>query len=159
PVRLLMLLGLIHGALSHGRNEQLLGIVGALILAEPIGAALGRGPAVVLGPIWRRFSVGTALIAGAAGVLRRALPLSPERTGATFADLIGGLPQAIRAQPVLNEYGLGGQLMFQGVRPFIDSRADLHGDEFLTRYRRITGPDRAALELALSEFAIGWTIF
>ncbi len=43
PMRLLMLLGLIHGALSHARNEQLLGLLGMLILAEPLGASLARG--------------------------------------------------------------------------------------------------------------------
>ncbi len=69
------------------------------------------------------------------------------------------MPAALRAKPVLNEYGLGGQLIFQGVRPFIDSRADLYGDAFLTRYRRIISPNRDALERALAEYGIAWTIF
>src|SRR6202011_5400202 len=69
------------------------------------------------------------------------------------------VPVEIRSKPVLNEYGLGGQLIFHGVRPFVDSRADLHGDEFLTRYRRIAAPERDALNRALSEYDIAWTIF
>ena len=159
PVRLLMLLALIHGALSHGRNEQLLGLVGVLILAEPLGASLGRGHAEAMGAAWHRVAAGTALIAALALAGRLALPLSPERTGAAFAATIEHVSPALREKPVLNEYSLGGQLIFQGVRPFIDSRADLYGDAFLTRYHRITWPDRAELDRALAEFGIAWTMF
>ena len=69
------------------------------------------------------------------------------------------MPLALRAKTVLNDYSLGGQLIFQGVRPFIDSRADLYGDAFLTRYHCITWPDRDALSRALTRFGIVWTIF
>ena len=41
-IRLIMFLGLVHLALIHARNQQLLGIVGALILAEPIGESLAE---------------------------------------------------------------------------------------------------------------------
>ena len=164
PIRLLMLLGLVHAALSHARNQQLLGIVGTLVLAEPIGASLiaaklARGHAAPLGPAWRRVSAGAALIAVVALLVRVALPLSPQRSGAAFAGTLDAVPQAMRAQPVLNEYGLGGALIFNGVRPFIDGRADLYGDEFLTRYHRIVFLDHAELERALSEYQIAWTIF
>ncbi len=159
PIRLLMFLGLIYGALSHARNEQLLGIVGALILAEPVGASLARGRAEALGVAWQWLSAGAALIAVAALAVRISLPLSPEQTGVAFAATLDAVPPSLRAQPVLNEYGLGGKLIFNGVRPFIDSRADLYGDTFLTRYYRIASPDLAELKRALSEYHIAWTIF
>jgi hypothetical protein len=159
PIRLLLLLGLIHGAVTHARNEQLLGIAGVLILAEPLGASLGRGHAVKLGIAWRHMASGAALIAVVALLVRIAVPLGPERTGAAFAATLASVPEPLRAKPVLNDYSLGGKLIFAGVRPFIDSRADLYGDAFLTRYREILKPDRAALERALSEYAIRWTIF
>jgi hypothetical protein len=159
PVRLLILLALIHGALTHARNEQLLGIVGALVLAEPLGVSLGRGHAVTLGRRWRSLMTGTALLAAAALAIRVVLPLSPERTEAAFATTLENVPPSLRTKPVLNEYGLGGQLIFQGVRPFIDSRADLYGDAFLTQYRRIASPEQEALDRALSDYGIDWTIF
>jgi len=159
PVRLLMLLGLVHGALSHGRNEQLLGIVGVLILADPIGASLARGKAEASGTGWPSVAAATVLIAAGALTARMLLPLDPERTGAAFTAIIDTVPSGLRAEPVLNDYGLGGQLIFQDVRPFIDSRADLYGDAFLTRYHRIVSPNREALDQALSEYAIAWTIF
>jgi len=159
PIRLLLLLGLIHGALSHARNEQLLGLLGVLILAEPIGASLGRGGAAPLGSVWRRAAAGSVLLAIVALAGRVAVPLNPERTGAAFAATLEQVPPALRARPVLNDYSLGGKLIFQGVRPFIDSRADLYGDAFLTRYRNITEPDREAMNRALAEYGIDWTIF
>jgi hypothetical protein len=159
PVRLLILLGLIHAALSHARNEQLLGMVGVLILAEPLGASLGRGRAAILDPRWTRFAAGAAMIAISALATRLVLPLGPERTGAAFAATLAQVPEALRAKPVLNDYGLGGQLIFEGVHPFIDSRADLYGDAFLSRYRQIAAPEQDALDRALSDYRIAWTIF
>ncbi len=158
-IRLIMFLGLVHLALIHARNQQLLGIVGALILAEPIGECLCRGRVEARRGVWGGLWAGAFLVALAALIVRVALPLGPERTGTTFSAALEAVPLSLRAQPVLNEYGLGGQLIFNGVRPFIDSRADLYGDEFLTRYRRIDVADRAELERTLSEYRITWTIF
>jgi hypothetical protein len=157
PVRLLLLIGLVHGALAHARNQQLLGMVGVLILAAPLGASLGRGHGT--GPVWRWLPVGGALIAAVALAVHLALPLSVARTGAAFAVMLDTVPASLRAQPVLNEYGLGGQLIFNGVRPFIDSRADLYGDAFLARYHRLISPDPAELRRTLAEYRIAWTIF
>ena len=199
PLRLLMLLGLVHGALTHARNEQILGLIGALILAEPIGARLARvraaqiplaktplakiplakiplaqiplapipltrdplahGPAEALNGVWGGLTVAAACLAAMALLARGMVPLAPERTGAAFAAILDRVPAALRVQPVLNDYSLGGQLIFQGARPFVDSRADLYGDAFLTRYRALTAPDRAALDRALTEYGIAWTIF
>ncbi len=159
PIRSLMFLGLTYGALTHARNGQLLGIVGALILAEPVGASLARGCAGRLGTAWR-WPLGGAAMAGiAAMMLRFATPLSPAVTGASFAASIGAVPPSLSAQPVLNDYGLGGQLIFNGVRPFIDSRADLYGDAFLGRYRRLVSLDVPLLKQTIAEFGITWTIF
>jgi hypothetical protein len=159
PVRLLLLLGLIHGALSHARNDQLLGLLGVLILAEPVGTSLGRSSAAPLGLIGRRAATASVLLAVVALAGRVALPLDPERTGAAFAATLEHVPPALRAKPVMNDYALGGKLIFQGVRPFIDSRADLYGDAFLTRYRSITEPNYDAMDRALAEYGIAWTIF
>jgi hypothetical protein len=159
PMRLLMLLGLIHGSLAHARHEQLLAIVGVLILAEPFGASLGRGCAELSGRGYRRLTTCAALVVLAALAGRVALPLGPERSGAAFAAVLDRLPSSLRTRPVLNEYGLGGKLIFNGIRPFIDGRADLYGDVFLDRYEQIVVPDRAELDRVLSDYGIAWTIF
>jgi hypothetical protein len=159
PIRLVLFLGLVHLALTHARNEQLLGIVGALILAEPISECLSRGRAEAPGPGRSGWAVGAPAVALVALIVRVALPLGPERTGVAFEAMLDAVPPMVRAQPVLNEYGLGGQLIFNGVRPFIDSRADLYGDEFVARYQRLDVADRAELERTLLEYGVSWTVF
>lgn len=159
PVRLLVLLGLIHMALAHGRNEQLLGLIGVMILAEPLGAALGRGGAVAMGRSWNRVPALGFLAAAAALVLRVAVPLNPALTNDGFAAAIATVPPSVRATPVLNEYGIGCRLIFAGIAPFIDSRADLYGDGFLGAYRRLAAGGHDDVARALTEYGIGWTVF
>ncbi len=159
PIRMLILLGLVHGALSHARNGQLLGLVGVLILAEPFGAALGRGKAATPARPWSQLAAVAVLLGLAALAGRIMLPLEPTRTGEAFAAVIEQIPAALRVRRVLNDYGLGGPLIFHGERPFIDSRADLYGDAFLAEYRAISSGDRGALDRALSAYGIAWTIF
>jgi hypothetical protein len=69
------------------------------------------------------------------------------------------MPESLRDQPVLNDYRFGGYLIFSGIRPFIDSRADLYGDAFLGRYASIIHPDPVALERTLADYHVSWTIF
>jgi hypothetical protein len=160
PVRLLMLLGLVYGALSHDRYDQLLGILGALILAEPFGTALMRTGRAALGMVWWRLAAASAVVAVAALAGRMALPLAPQRDGTAIAEILARVPPSMRARPVLNAYNLGGALIFNGVRPFIDGRAaDLYGDAFMADYATIVAPNRIALERVLSDYGITWTIF
>jgi hypothetical protein len=159
PIRLAMLLGLVHASLSHGRHQQLLGIVGALILAEPLGRCLPSRGTAAASVAWRMTAMASAVFALGALVVRAAVPLSPDRTGGAFAAVLDQVPPALRARPVLNDYSLGGALIFSGVRPFIDSRADLYGDAFVGRYRRIIAPNRAELDRVLADYGIVWAIF
>jgi hypothetical protein len=50
-------------------------------------------------------------------------------------------------------------LIWNGVKPFIDSRADLYGDIFLQNYADITAPDKDALAATLTFYHVRWTIF
>src|SRR5208283_3780917 len=132
-LRLLLLLGLVHLTLHHARYEQLLGIIGALIVAEPIGAL--------------------------AVTARVALPLQDAPHAEAFAAL-DKVPPSLRQQPVLNDYYYGGVLIFAGIRPFIDSRSDMYGDAFDRRYLDIVAsPVPDALEAALVEHRVAWTFF
>jgi hypothetical protein len=69
------------------------------------------------------------------------------------------VPRFVRETPVLNDYAFGGYLIWNGVKPFIDSRADLHGDIFLKNYADIISPDKDALAAALAFHHARWTIF
>jgi len=69
------------------------------------------------------------------------------------------VPAALLHSPVLNDYAFGGYLIFNDVRPFIDSRAELYGERFLGRYATMVRPDKPALQAALARYRVRWTIF
>src|SRR5881227_1627769 len=65
------------------------------------------------------------------------------------------------ARPSMNgftPYNFGGYLIFKGVKPFIDGSADMYGDAFVKRYTAINGGDPAAVDAALKQYGIAWTI-
>jgi hypothetical protein len=68
------------------------------------------------------------------------------------------VPDDLRRQPVFNEYSFGGYLIFHDVRPFIDGRAELYGEDFIARYARIVRPDKRELAAVLTEYRVRWTI-
>ncbi len=157
PVRIAICLCLLHAALAHVRNEQILGLAGALVVAEPVGRQL-RSPMTGLSRrAGRCFSMAAMAICLFAVGLRLAIPVSAHHTGAAFAAVLDKVPAAIRTQPVLNDYDIGSILLFEGVPTFVDGRADLYGDDFLARYRQIES-DPSALERALSDYRIGWAV-
>jgi len=166
--RLLLFLLLFHEALNHARHNQILGLMGSLLLAEALGQlapATGAGlshkwaqrPIIRHFVTWRPATlISFALIAL---ICRVSVPLERENPlyglGATLAEV----PPSLRSQPVLNEYSFGPRLIGEGIRPFIDSRADLYGDDFLNRNNAINALQGNALPEALAEFHIAWTIF
>lgn len=158
PIRLLLLFGLLHMALRHTRHQMLAGLVGALVVAEPLALGLG----VRADPAARRAGVLPGLAGGVAllamTILRLGMP-APIPDGAAFpVAALAQVPPALRGRPVFNDYGFGGALMFEGIRPFIDARAELYGDEPLAAYLRFVRPDSAAFDEALRRGGVEWTI-
>jgi hypothetical protein len=159
-VRAGLLALLIHLALQHVRYDQMLGIVGALILAEPMARAFGQSPP----PEGRRPAtapiLGLAAVALAVALLagRLAWPLVLQDGPTRPISAVAAVPLAIAATPVLNDYSFGGYLIGQHVPVFVDGRADLYGDGFLRAYAKLLEPDRAALARRLNEGHVGWTI-
>jgi hypothetical protein len=153
--RLLLLVGLVYLALMHGRHQMLLGVVGPLLLAPSLAQAWPakdeRGK-----PLFAALAVAgfAALI-----VLRTALPVMRGDDPVTPATALAHVPRFVRETPVLNDYSFGGYLIWNGVKPFIDSRADLYGDIFLGNYADITAPDKDALAATLAYYHVRWTIF
>lgn len=162
PVRLLILLGLIHAALGHGRNQTLAGILGAMLLAEPFGGYLmrargeaGAGAAPVRPR--RRWAAACAAAALLLASARLALPVG-RSDAVTPQEALLGVPSALLSRPVFNEYSFGGYLIFKGVRPFIDGRTDLYGDAFMEGYAAMTASRGALLSDRLDARGVAWTI-
>ncbi len=152
--RALILLGLVYLALAHQRHQLLFGVAGPLLLIPSLAAAWPRGTepgSPLVAPLAAIALCGVAL-------LRLALPVQRGDDAMSPAAALAHVPAQLRGHAVLNDYAFGGYLIWNGVKPFIDSRADLYGDRFLADYAAITAPDRNRLIAALAEHRVRWTI-
>jgi hypothetical protein len=157
--RVLVVLGLAYGALRHARLGLQLAVFGFLILA-PFAAAPAAAPVAASSVMRDRRREGVvlaALLLVLAGA-RLAIPLERAEDVMAPRSALAAVPADIRARPVLNEYHLGGFLIFNGVAPFIDSRADLYGDRRLEEYTAIAAGQDGAVARALEGWKIGWVI-
>ena len=154
-IRLVMLLGLLHLSLAHARHEMLLAVIAPMLLAKPLAEALGAPGST--GRLDRRAGLVAAALAIAA--IRLLLPAPTIPAYASTRAALAALPAAITAEPVLNSYGFGGYLIFEGVKPYVDGRADMFGDAFLNNYAEIARGEPQALKGALAHEHIGWTMF
>ena len=154
-LRLLLLLGLTALALAHARHQMLLGVCAPILLADALGRA------------WPSKSQNQpplfAVIAGLALVVltavRLAVPVTRSDDPVSPVAALAHVPRFVRETPVLNDYAFGGYLIWNGVKPFIDSRADLYGDIFLQNYSDIVSPDKDTLAASLAFHHARWTIF
>ena len=155
PVRLLILLGLLHMSLHHTRHQMLVGVIVPLLIAGPLGMALPPDRAERRAERWR--TGGLAAMAGLVA-LRLLLPVVRVDGPAAPITALAHVPPALAAQPVFNDYAFGGYLIFAHVRPFIDGRMDMYGDAFMRQYLSATQPEKAALDKAFRDYGVRWTI-
>ncbi|MFT4076200.1 MAG: hypothetical protein QM647_11790 [Asticcacaulis sp.] len=159
-LRLVILLALVHLTFKHSRQEMVLGVLGVLLLAEPLGrtfsGSINGTPGQVKSSHMALVLTGIAVIALSG--LRVALPIAEPRTANTPVAALAAVPADLRAQPVLNHYDTGGYLIWKGVRPFIDGRTDMYGADFFASYNRAVSPDQATLEKTLADYRIRWTL-
>ncbi|MBV8841121.1 MAG: hypothetical protein JO000_31675 [Alphaproteobacteria bacterium] len=152
PLRILVLLGLLHLALAHVRNAEILGLLGPLLLGKPREDARAAPPL----PLMLR-GVVLASLAAASVFFGTMHPVAPGAS-ITPSAALAAIEKA-KAGPVLNDYGFGGYLLSQGVAPFIDGRTELYGGAFTARHHRAVTlanlPDFLAL---LDEYNIGATL-
>jgi len=155
--RLLLLLGMLYMALEHVRHQAVLGIVAALVLppafvrdeVEPKKAASGGNAAL---------GAGLLLAVVAIWAVRLALPEARRDSPSNPLAAIAAIPPSLRGVPVFNSYSFGGPLILSRIRPFIDGRADMYGDDFMFEWERIHDGHAAAFERAERRWGIGWTI-
>ena len=159
PIRAGLVAGLVAMALRHARHAQLLGLVAPMLLARPIAAAIGARPPREAGAVVQTAIVATLACAVAMGAVRLASPLARIDGPTAPIAALEAVPLALRAEPVLNDYGFGGYLIWSDVRPFIDGRADMYGDDILGLYRKLAAGDPATLRAMLARYRAEWTIF
>jgi hypothetical protein len=169
PLRLLLLLGLIHMALQHVRQQAVLAALAPMLLAEPFGraltparAGLRPGGRLSLADLRRSLAVlpAVALALLAAGVVgaRLAWPVQRRDNVNVPVTALAHVPPEVARLPVFNEYAFGGYLIFKGVRPYIDGRADMYGDDFVRNYLAVLTARRPDVDREFRRWGIRWTI-
>jgi hypothetical protein len=156
PLRLAVLLGLIHMALHQGRQQMVFAIVAPLLLAGPMARAFPAcaTPAAREKLIWRGAVALMALLVA----VRLTLPITRENGPTAPLSALAAVPESLREKPVLNELGFGGLLIFSGVKPFIDGRTDMYGDPFWLRYDRMVEGDAKAFDEGEAKYRFAWTL-
>jgi hypothetical protein len=153
---LVLLLFIFHMALQHQRHQLVVSVVVPLLLAEPIGRAFDRAarptPMTLLG------RAALALVIVGLAAYRIAVPMVRGDEAISPVSAVAHVPAQLAAKPVFNAYNFGGYLIFKGVKPFIDGRADMYGDAFVKRYAAINNGDPASVEAALKQYGFAWVI-
>ena len=150
-VRWILLLALLGLALLQTRHQAMLAIVAAVILPQGFARSEAHDRTDASSPL---------LIAGAALLvaIRAIMPLQPADNEANPWKLIAAVPSELRSQPVLNGYSMGGPLILSGIRPYIDGRGDMYGDDLVVPFARISQGDAKVFGEAVDRWNIRWAI-
>jgi hypothetical protein len=151
PVRWLLLGVLLALALFQVRQQAVLAIVAAMVL--PQGFAKGAASAVERGTLAIAAAFGAVLV-----LVRALMPFTLPDNESNPWKLIAAVPPELRSQPVLNGYSMGGPLILSGIRPYIDGRGDVYGDELIASYARIANGDPKPFAEAVGRWNIRWAI-
>ena len=151
PVRWLLLGVLLALAFWQVRHQAILAIVSAMILPTGFSKEAARGAER---PVAAAVAGAIALVTA----IRALLPLNPPYSETNPWKLIAAVPPELRSEPVLNGYVMGGPLILLGIRPYVDGRGDMYGDELVVGYKRITDGDAARLATAVDRWNIRWAI-
>ena len=153
--RLLLLLGMLHLAIMHSRHVLLFGIVGALILAEPVERAFA-GLRGVGRPRHGRtvYWSGLALVA----VCRLAVPIAATDARVTPVSAVAQVPESLAHSMMLNSTQFGGYLELLGMRPYVDGRVELFGDRFSEDLRAMAQLGGPRLAAGVAAHGIEWAV-
>jgi hypothetical protein len=138
PMRIVLLLGLLHMALSQGRAAEILALVAPIVLAAPLAKQIGGAEPSHSHALRMPVLAGIA-VALVGGTLAYASvhPFAPHMRGspvAAVAEL-----KTLNVSRVFNDYDFGGFLIASGVAPFIDGRTELYGEKFFVDHNAASG--------------------
>jgi hypothetical protein len=130
PPRILLLLGLLHMALSHVRNVEILVLLGPLVVLGPVAAQFrlqGSRPASSAFPAALAAMLAVAVAASTAAYAAHAnFAPTVMQSPAAAVDVL----KSRNPKRVLNDLQFGGYLIWRGVPVFVDGRAELYGEQF-----------------------------
>ena len=153
-VRWLLLVAMLGLALLQVRHQAMLAIVAAMILPQGFARANRRAASIrpsTAGYRARRRRCSSSSCA-------RSCRCMPPENEANPWKLIASVPPELRSQPVLNGYSMGGPLILSGIRPYVDGRGDMYGDELVVGFSRIAHGDAASFDEAVQRWNIRWAM-
>jgi hypothetical protein len=140
PLRIVLLLGLLHMALAQGRAAEILALLAPLLLAAPLAGQLGGAEvANSAAPPPRGALVAGVLMALVAGTFAYASVqrFEPHSHGSPVAAVVA--LKKLHLARIFNDYDFGGYLIANGVAPFIDGRTELYGEKFFVDHNAASG--------------------
>ncbi|MGV7211762.1 hypothetical protein [Bradyrhizobium sp. UFLA05-112] len=167
PPRIMLLLGLIWMALTHNRHIEVFAFLAPLVLAKPFveqsvlaGNAAIRQNQERSSPYITMLAVLTIVAAGSTSTVsylaRHSFTFGQAHTPAAAVEVL----QQQHVSRIFNQPEFGGYLISQGMRPFMDGRAELYGEKFVMRYAKvIEGRNVKDLLALLDEYKIEATLF
>ncbi|HLG80217.1 MAG TPA: hypothetical protein VKY22_04315 [Bradyrhizobium sp.] len=137
--RILILLGLLHMALSQGRAAEILALVAPMLLALPLARQIGAAiPAEDrAAPHGALIGVVAAMLVAGTAVYASVHRFEPNLRGAPVAAVTE--LKTLDVTRVLNDYDFGGYLIYRGVDTFIDGRTELFGEKFFVDHNNASG--------------------
>ena len=136
PPRIILLLGLLHMALSHVRNVEIFALLAPLVVLTPVATQFAFQPARFAR---MAFPVATsAVLAVALGASTWAFAANHKfappasESPAAAVDVL----QTHGAKRILNDLPFAGYFISRGIPVFVDGRAELYGEPFVMAYYR-----------------------
>ncbi len=159
--RIVLLLGLIHLALTHVRSIEAFALLIPIALAQPLAqqtkAPKAARAALSTPPRWL-MGAGFVAVIAVTWVFVVYHPYFvipsqvPEKALAALKDR--------KSQRILNGYEFGGYMIAQGVAPFVDGRAELYGEKFVMDHHRVVSlQDPDILFRLLDDYKIDAALF
>jgi hypothetical protein len=135
PLRIVLLLALIHETLAHQRYIDVTAMVAPFLVARPLAQHLSQRPRpsdlATTASTRRRFIAFAAALLGLSIFVVKMIDFRPAWTLSPALEKI----KEAKSSRIFNDYSFGGYLIYMGIPPFIDGRAELYGAEYIARYR------------------------
>jgi hypothetical protein len=169
PTRVGMVVLLLAMALKHARYMEFLGVVSSLLLAPSLALQFNRerAPLTKIDRLmdklarpadWPWIVLSGGIMIAFGSFMLRVENIKPPAEKTPAAAIAEVESNDINGQ-VFNAYQFGGYLIFVGIPPFIDRRAELYGDNFITRYVDAVLMKNDSLAQLLNDYDIEWTLF
>ena len=158
PVRILLVLGLLHMALAHVRNVTVFALLAPIVLAAPLAMRFPRSGFGLFAGLRSRALIAFVTAGSVIAVATVAVAMGRYAPPAGVAPAVAAL-KARGVSRVLNDYDFGGYLIRAGIPVAIDGRTELYGENFMIEFdRAMTLKNPATLFDVIDKYRIDATL-